>query len=144
MILRFPLDTSSVAYLNGLFVTLKQPALFVGCVRFGTANKIPLNLYTILMSFHWPIVRNEHNHDIKFGIEQPAESMQRTKGNHNSYSCQSVLLAECMSAKFICHAFDMVGVAISNAYLLFDICSFGMVMQHKCRGVQIIHISCRQ
>lgn len=63
------------------------------------------------MSFHWPIVRNEHNHDIKFGIEQPARE-QRTKGNHNLYSCQSELLAECMSAKFICHAFEMVGVAI--------------------------------
>lgn len=33
--------------------------------------------------------------------------------NHNLYSCQSELLAECMSAKFICHAFEMVGVAIS-------------------------------
>lgn len=64
------------------------------------------------------------------------ETTSQAKAHHNLYSCQSEFIeqssASALSAKFICHAFEMCRCCNLNGYLLFDICSFGTMMQHKC------------
>lgn len=104
------------------------------------------------------IVRNEHkhNHDTNFHIlyihtetgtrhtASVCAPARAAKAHHNLYSCQSEFI-ECRTAQsafvckeFICHAFEMCRCCNLNAYLLFDICSFGTMIQHKCWGVTII------